>query len=492
MNAEEVCKELIDLLERRLTEKATFTDIMKDVAAFIKDKKIRIHIVQKKGAKPYNAGTTSLNMSSVEVCSSLRSILENGELSASERLAAIVQFVKEAKSSTRKNVSKTNTTRKESNSAKTPDAPLNAFDAADPKNRSLENLNTVIGKALAAEYKETDEASPLIKMGYPGKIKPDSAVFECEAFGFALECLNADGKNSDCFIHSFLLDTCPNFRAAKVKSTAYLEYATSFRTKILPHIVDFVFAQPDFVPESPEFNAEAIKEDLGAASEFLSDDLIKAICYYYDICMVIIGPGNPRVSRVMYPKGEKAGTYPSAYVISNKQGVHWEPVRLIGTGQYLLEPDQVECIVTTYAGAEKDDENIMERERAFKGMDRIKGMTPEAIAAYIAIPDNEPGQVTELFIAGNERVRALEALKDRLVKHYKDVGGFQKSQKWKDTSDGLIEDVKDEQINELNEEKVDMAGIQARVEAFIAPPKKERPVPKKGGGFHTRRLRRRA
>jgi hypothetical protein len=473
-NPEELCAELLRRI-KELPAKVTFTEIIKNLTEFIKEKKLKINIVEKKGAKQKAVNSTWTNVRAAgDTCKALCDILENGEEAASKRLKQIFALVRSS-----------NTTRKNQKAS----VSGAAFDPADPRNRRLAVLNAKIGADLDAEYTPEVEDSPLIKMGYPGKIKPNDTLFTCEALDIALESLNADGNNSDCFVHSFLLDTCPNLRAAKVKSTRYLDYVKTFRTRILPLIVDWVFKQPDFVPESPEFDAKAIQEDLLTASEFLSDDLIKAVCYYYDICMVIIGPGNPRVSRVLYSSAAKADSYPPAYVISNAHGTHWEPVRIIGTGQYLLEPDYVECIVKTYSGAAPDNEDTMARERAFKELDKIKRMAPDAIAAYIALPENKPGEVTELFILGNEQVLALERLKDRLVQHYKNTGGFQKSREWQDRSDELIEDLKDEQINEVNEVPVDIEGITRRVNEFIAPPPKKRAVPKKGGR-RTQRLRR--
>ena len=476
MSAEKLCTELLSEI-KALPPKTSFTALIAKIKPFIAEKKLKINLVEKKGAKQkaVNASWTNIR-SAGDPCKALCDILENGEDAAETRLKKILALAKGA-----------NATRKKSAQA----SPVEAFNPADPKNRRLDTLNAKIGADLGAAYTAEVEENPLIKTGYPGKIQPDDTIFSCEAFGFSLECLNADGKNSDCFVHSFLLTTCPNFRAAKVKSTAYLTYATMFRTKILPVIVDFVFAQPDFVPISPQFDAKAIRADLLSASEFLSDDLIKAVCYYYDICMLVIGPGSPRLSRVLYSSVEKAGSYPEAYVISNAQGAHWEPVRMIETGAYLLEPEQVECIATTYNGKAPDNEDTVERERAFKELDKIKKMAPDAVAAYIAVAENKPGQVTELFIAGNERIRALEALKDRLVKHYKNAGGYAKPESWQKRSEDLIEEIKDEQINELNKDEVDMEGITKKVEAFIAPPqKKGRAVPKKQGGRRTQKLRR--
>jgi hypothetical protein len=163
----------------------------------------------------------------------------------------------------------------------------------------------------------------------------------------------------------------------------------------------------------------------------------------------------------------------------------------------MLDQDQVECIATKYSGAPEDNENTKERERAFKEMDNIKGKSPEEIAAHISKPENQPGQITQLFIDGNANVIALEALKDRLNENYKAKGLAMIPSRAR-VSDELVEDLKDEQINELNGDPVDIEKITARIEAFLAPKAtaRGRPAPKKPenkgkkGGFRTRRRRR--
>jgi hypothetical protein len=364
------------------------------------------------------------------------------------------------------------------NSAQTPPP---SFDPANADNRDIGKLNTLIGEALGAEYKPENESNDLIKNGYPRKIKPDPTIFKCEAYNISLECLNADGKNSDCFVHSFLITTCPNFRAAKIKDKEYLTYATNFRRKTLPLIVDFVFKQGDFVPESEEFTEKNIKEELTTESELLSDDLIKVLCYYYNISIVVIGKGNPRVAKVIYAKGKEAGSYPSAYVISNAHDVHWEPVRVIEKNRYLLTGDEVECIVTTYSGAAPNSENKKEKERAFKGMDAIKPMTEEQRKVYIAIEENKPGKVTQLFIDGNEDIKKLESLKDRLQAHYKEKGLAGSPGRGKQ-SDDISETIKDLQIDVSNGTAVDFEDIEKKVSEFINPPKKPGKKSRKGGG----------
>ena len=364
------------------------------------------------------------------------------------------------------------------NSAQTPPP---SFDPANPDNRDIGKLNTLIGEALGAEYKPENESNDLIKNGYPRKIKPDPTIFKCEAYDISLECLNADGKNSDCFVHSFLIITCPNFRAAKIKDKEYLKYATNFRTKTLPLIVDFVFKQGDFVPESDKFTEKNIKEELTTESALLSDDLIKVLCYYYNISIVVIGKGNPRVAKVIYAKGDQAGSYPSAYVVSNPHDVHWEPVRVIEKNRYLLTGDEVECIVTTYSGAAPNSENKKEKERAFKGMDAIKPMTEEERKVYTAIEENKPGKVTQLFIDGNEQIKQLESLKDRLQAHYKEKGLAGSAQRGKE-SDHISETIKDLQIDVSNGKAVDFEDIEKKVSEFINPPKKSGKKSRKGGG----------
>lgn len=363
------------------------------------------------------------------------------------------------------------------NSAQTPPP---SFDPANPDNRDIDKLNTLIGEDLGAEYKAENESNDLIKNGYPRKIKPDPTIFKCEAYDISLECLNADGKNSDCFVHSFLIITCPNFRAAKIKDKEYLKYATNFRTKTLPLIVDFVFKQGDFVPESDEFTEKNIKQELTTESALLSDDLIKVLCYYYNISIVVIGKGNPRVAKVIYAKGDQAGSYPSAYVVSNAHDVHWEPVRVIKENRYLLTDDEVECIVTTYSGAAPNSENTKEKERAFKGMDAIKPMTEEERKVYTAIEENKLGKVTQLFIDGNEQIKQLESLKDRLQAHYKEQRLASNARRGKQ-SDDIFESIKDLQIDVSNEKPVDFEGIEKKVSEFISPPKKSGKS-RKGGG----------
>jgi hypothetical protein len=540
---EELCKELLGLVERLYDEKAPFTKIASETAKFIKEKRIRINIIQKKGARPQAVEPTWHNVTSVGACNQLKEILENGETEAKDRLAAIVHLIKGSANTTRRNGAKNNVSQKAPRTAV-------AFNAADPQNGSLETLNAMIGAQLGAEYNESIEGSERLTGG------AEEDIFTCDAFEISLQCLHADGTNSDCFIHSFLLATCPNFRAAKVAGKPYRAFATKFRTTIVPLIVAHEFAtNPDFqgkVHTSKNGKQEPLetllKRELAAPGGFLDDALIRVICAYYKICIIVIGPGDPRVARLLYfsQKKEVVDVYHPAYVISNNEGVHWEPVRVIETGAYLLDKDQAQCIIEAYAGQPEDNENTKERERAFEQLDVIKGIqgasVPEEakkalLASFLSnetdasgkpyakneagqsvddkgvLIDNAPdpdgergkakGQVTQLYLEKDAVIMGLEALKDQIKANYRKHGlGYQEEyEQLQEESDEITEDLKDDQIREANQDPDDLPSLEdmtAKVNAFIAKveaimnpvptARKGKVKPKKAkGGFQTRR-----
>jgi hypothetical protein len=377
-----------------------------------------------------------------------------------------------------------------------------AFDAAAPQNQTLEALNAMIGAELGATYDAAIEKNPVLRNG------AERDIFICDAFKFSLECLHADGTNSDCFIHSFLLATCKNFRAAKVAKKPYKAFATRFRKTMVPLIVAHVCStNPDFkgkkhsLPNGREEPLETLlKRELATPSEFLDDALIRVICAYYKICIIVIGPGTPRVSRLLYfsEAKEVVDTYHPAYVISNKKGVHWEPVRISRTGPYLLDKDQAQCIVETYKGQPEDPEEKKAIERAFNQLDVIKRIESkeDLLKSFLAnettaegVPytkkdgksvndkggpiDNTPGAVAKLYMEKDATILALEALKDRVRQDYKDRGLFAK-EKLQQESDALTKMLKDQQILQVKKESSRLPDVDAmtkKVEAFI--PKQE-------------------
>ena len=223
-----------------------------------------------------------------------------------------------------------------------------------PPSGTIEDLNEQIGTILDIRYTPAHHED-----GLERGAKEDT--FRCSEI--TLECLHADATNLDCFIHSFLIATCPNFRAGKISGRKYREYATRYRTTVCTRIADIVYANPDFVPlggKDTAYTVKDLQQELLTPGVPLPDDLVKCLCFYYNINMIIIGPGGRATARMsrLIQGHEDLHEYPPAYVISNKHGGHFEPCRIRGSHRYILLSEEVECIVTTYTGVRVNPMNL--------------------------------------------------------------------------------------------------------------------------------------
>jgi len=213
---------------------------------------------------------------------------------------------------------------------------------------NIAELNTMIGTLFKVRYDPTKHENGL-------ELRADQDLFTCKAPAITLECLHADATNLDCFIHSFLIATCPNFRAAKVtgvQDNGYKKFATEYRTKTCTQIAELVYSNTNFVPlggKSTTYTVSDLKRELLTENAPLPDDLVKCLCFYYNINIIIIGPGNSggRMARLVQGHEQLQG-YTEAYVISNKYGGHFEPCRVQAQNRYLLRENETECIVKTY------------------------------------------------------------------------------------------------------------------------------------------------
>jgi hypothetical protein len=488
-----VCEKILEEIEKILSKKGTPTAVMTEIQGVLTTANIKVTIARKGTAKK---STTTGNINSLqgeeaskEKLRAIKTALQDSARSADERLRDIREKVapaarpnKTAKvsgnsSSTSNsfNWSKWNESNSNSNSAKTPESEqeIREFDFQELEmdepgdDAHLDLLNDFIGRQLNTEYTAEVEGNPLIKNGYPGKIKPKAEPqFECgeppAAEGGAapqpqlplvkLECLNADGTNSDCVIHSLLLATCPNFRKAKIeggekeiinkegkKRMEYEQFATEFRTEFLPELVDTIIekelterrkqlidgenlneeekklSEEDRAERYEEFEKvkAALREkshaELQSPNEFLPDELIEMICKFYNIRILVFGPAPPeggvRVARILNSGGNPERTF----VVSNSSQVHWEPVRTVGENRYTLRPEEVECFSKKYAVDSTVDTQL---EIAFAEMDNVlnmqkKGATKPALEQYLQAKQAEAN-------AENAAVQAAEANGRRL------------------------------------------------------------------------------
>jgi len=249
--------------------------------------------------------------------------------------------------------------------------PLNTSTAAAkdaiPKSGSIEDLNEFIRAQFEREYDASRDEDGL-NVG----AQPD--LFPCGKI--TLECLHADATNLDCFIHSFLIATCANFRAAKHAALAntknqvagmYKEFATHYRREMCVQIAETVYANPEFVPlggKGTRYTLADLKSELLGESVPLPDDLVKCLCFYYNINVIIIGPGSSqgRMTRLIQGRAtlenDKQNRYTEAYAISNKYGGHFEPCRIQGENRYLLTAGETQCIVKTYNGSRRNPMNV--------------------------------------------------------------------------------------------------------------------------------------
>ena len=128
---EELCAELLTQI-RELPAKSTFTAVIAKIKAFIAEKKLKINLVEKKGAKQKAVNASWANVRAAgDTCKALCDILESGEDEAGKRLKKILDLVK-GSNATRKN-GKANA--KPTAAAAAPAVAV--FDPADPKNRNL-------------------------------------------------------------------------------------------------------------------------------------------------------------------------------------------------------------------------------------------------------------------------------------------------------------------------------------------------------------------
>jgi len=287
-------------------------------------------------------------------------------------------------------------------------APLAPAPVAELPSARIEELNDMIGSQFGVKYDASQHEDGL-EMGAQQDLFPCGRI--------TLQCLHADAKNLDCFIHSFLIATCANFRAAKISDPAsgYLEFATHYRRDICKEIVDTVYANPHFVPlggKATAYTAETLKQELLQPGAPLPDDLVKCLCFYYNINIVIIGPGGGqgRMARLVQGRETREealrDTYKEAYVISNKYGGHFEPCRIQGENRYKLTAEETRCIVQTY--------NSSKSNPMMNPMNIARPVNPAAQPAVLAPGQWEclkctfhnPSSATACELCGTERPKA--------------------------------------------------------------------------------------
>lgn len=340
---------------------------------------------------------------------------------------------------------------------------------------SIEELNNAIGRVLGVGYTASIETSPILK-------KNVTATLTCQNPAVTFECLHADGNNADCFIHSFLLVTCPNFRAAKVANKEYTEYATWYRTNTVVDIVKDVYAKNDFVPTNggnssmKQIEKNNILDDLVKPGRQLSDGLIKCMAYYYSINFILMGragvSGN-RLARLI--EGPPTNAENSVYMISNnssKDGYgHFEPVRVQGDSRYILLPAEIQCILATYVGEGK---HVIRSNVRRANMDYAKQQYVPKDYSW-----NPSGNITTAYRNGNKNILILEGYIDQLQAFNKAY--FNQNKKMMSVAEEKkIEDLKDDiitaEIGVLNGQAIPL-GLEKRVTDIVAPQSAVAPAP---------------
>ena len=158
--------------------------------------------------------------------------------------------------------------------------------------------------------------------------------------GIELECMLTSGNNLDCLIHSFLMSTCPAFRrrirldrdGRVTDRCGAKQFATDFRTIILPHIIDAAFTS---LPAELGNDINSLKEQaIGgiAAPGDLEDTHLRLLSIYYQ-CNILLFGLRGRGSTLIKPKIFPYGGDGEVYIISNRGG-HFESVRVFRTNQY--------------------------------------------------------------------------------------------------------------------------------------------------------------
>ena len=344
---------------------------------------------------------------------------------------------------------------------------------------SIEELNNAIGNVLNVTYTASIETNSILK-------KNVTATLTCQNPAVTFECLHADGNNADCFIHSFLLVTCPNFRAAKVLNKEYTEYATWYRNNTVPDIVNAVYAKNDFIPtnggnsSTKQREKNNILQDLVQPGRQLSDGLIKCMAYYYSINFILMGragvSGN-RLARLI--EGPHTNVENSTYMISNNSSNdaygHYEPVRVRGDFRYILLPAEIQCILATYVG-----EGVYKQ-----GSNRAKRNAHRAKMPYAkngTIPPsgwNDSGNITTAYRNKNQNILILEGYIDQLEAFNKAY--FKQNQKTMSVAEqnkieDLINDIINAEIGVLNGKEIP-PGLEKRVTDIVAPQSAAPPAP---------------
>jgi len=344
---------------------------------------------------------------------------------------------------------------------------------------SIEELNNAIGTVLGVAYTASIETSPSLKQNV-------TATLTCQNPAVTFECLHADGNNADCFIHSFLLVTCPNFRAAKVANKEYTGYATWYRNYTVPYIVNAVYAKNDFIPtnggnsSTKQREKNNILKDLVQPGRQLSDGLIKCMAYYYSINFILMGRAGVsenRLARLI--EGPDRNVENSTYMISNNSRKdaygHFEPMRVQGDSRYTLMPVEIQCILATYVG-----EGVYKQ-----GSNRAKRNAHRAKMPYAkngTIPPsgwNDSGNITTAYRNKNQNILILEGYIDQLEAFNK--GYFEQNQKTMPVAEqnkieDLINDIINAEIDVLNGQAIP-PGLEKRVTDIVAPQSAAPPAP---------------